>query len=137
MRSVTLFGSLVMAGLAFGCGGGGSSPTAPKGSTTTTTGGGPASASVSVAEYSFTADTVTVKAGAAVIWTNNGTVAHTATADGGAWDSGQLSSPTGGGAYGGGSAGASYSTTFTSAGTYAYHCANHPTLMTGVVIVTP
>ena len=135
MRPVTLFGSLVMAGLAFGCGGGGSSPTGTK--TTGGTGGGPASASVSVAEYSFTPDTVTVKAGAAVIWTNNGTVAHTATADGGAWDSGQLSSPTGGGAYGGGSAGASYSTTFTSAGTYAYHCANHPTLMTGVVIVTP
>ncbi len=136
MRFASLVSSALMAGLVFGCGGSkGGYPTA--GGTTTTTTGGPGAANVSIVEYSFTPDTVTIKVGASVTWTNNGTVAHTATADGGAFDSGQLSSPTGGGAYGGGSSGGTYTNTFGTAGTYTYHCANHPTTMKGTVVVTP
>jgi len=80
-----------------------------------------------------------VKAGTQVTWMNNGRVAHTATADGGAFDSGQLSAASGGGGYGGygGTSAGSYSYTFSTAGTFAYHCANHPTQMKGIVIVTP
>ncbi len=111
-------------------GGGGGTPPPPPPTTSTT-------ASVSIADYSFTPASLSIKAGTTVTWTNDGAVAHTATADGGAFDSGQLSSPSGGGGYGGGSAGGSYSYTFSMAGTYAYHCANHPTTMKGTITVTP
>ena len=135
MRLGLVLGSALTAALAMGCGASGS--VNPTGGTTSTTGGN-TPGEVSIMEYSFTPDTITVKVGTSVVWTNNGTVAHTATADSaGGFDSGQLSSPTGGGAYGGGSAGQSYSFMFSSAGTYAYHCQNHPTKMKGVVIVTP
>ena len=140
MRLGLLVGGALVTGLVSGCGGGSSSYPTSNGTTTTTT-NTPAAASVLIAEYSFTPDTVTVKAGAMVTWTNNGSIAHTATADGGGFDSGQLSAASGGGGYGGGYGGGtnagSFSFTFGTAGTYAYHCANHPTQMKGVVIVTP
>ncbi len=97
----------------------------------------PAAAShVTIAEYSFTPDTVTIAAGKAVRWTNAGTLAHTVTSDSGAFASAQLAPP-GSDAYGGMTAGAVYQRTFPNAGTFPYHCMNHPTLMQGVVIVTP
>ncbi len=137
MRLGLLLGGTLVAGLAWGCGGSSSMPTSGGTTNTTTTTTGPAPAYVSIAEYAFSPDTVTVKAGAQVTWTNNGTLAHTATADSGAFDSGQIAAPTGGGAYGGGTAAGSFSFMFATAGTYAYHCTNHPTQMKGVVIVTP
>ena len=118
-----------------GCGGGSSY-------TTGTTGGGGGGggmngnvASVAIVDYGFSPDTITVKVGTTITWSNTGAVAHTSTSDGGLWDSGQLASPTGGGAYGG-SAGGSFAHTFGAAGTFSYHCANHTT-MTGAVVVTP
>ncbi len=136
MRLGLVMGSTLAACLAFGCGGGSGGGYPTSGGTTSTT-TGPAPASVSVGEYYFSPDTITVKAGGQVTWTNTGSVAHTATADSGAFNSGQLSAPSGGGAYGGSSNGGSYTFLFATAGTYAYHCANHPTQMKGVVIVTP
>src|SRR5258708_19982576 len=50
-------------------------------------------ATVTIAEYSFTSDTVTIAAGTAVRWANGGTVAHTVTSDSGAFASGQLAQP--------------------------------------------
>ena len=91
---------------------------------------------VTIAEYSFTPDTVTVAAGEAVRWSNAGTLAHTVTSDSGAFTSAQLAAP-GTDPYGGMTAGAVYQRTFPTAGTFPYHCANHPTQMKGVVIVTP
>ena len=141
MRLGSWMSSVVVAGLVFGCGGSGSSyMTASSGGGGTPPTPGPSSAVVSIADYSFTPDTVTVKVGTTVTWTNVGGVAHTSTADGGAWDSGQLASPTsGGGGHGGGggSAGGTYTTTFGATGTFTYHCANHPTTMKGAVVVTP
>jgi plastocyanin len=93
-------------------------------------------ATVTIAEYSFTADTVTIPAGEAVRWANAGTVAHTVTSDSGAFASGQLAQP-GMDPYGGMTAGATYQRSFAKAGKFPYHCSNHPTLMKGVVIVTP
>ncbi len=136
MRLGLLFGGTLAALLAWGCGGSSGMPTSG-GTTSTTTGSGPAPGAVSIAEYSFSPDTISVKAGAEITWTNNGTIAHTATADSGAFDSGQIAAPTGGGTYGGGSAAGSFTFKFATAGTFAYHCANHPTQMKGVVIVTP
>ena len=99
------------------------------------------SVGVTIQDFSFSPAAVTVKVGTPVRWTNNGPSAHTATSNSGTWDSGQLSSPTSGGPYGGGSAGGTYQYTFTAAGTYAYHCSNHPPSVypafTGTITVTP
>lgn len=101
---------------------------------------GPAPAHVvTIADYSFTPDTVTIKAGEAVQWDNTGPSAHTVTSDSTvavAFASGQLAGP-GTDPYGGMTAGAVYQRSFATAGTYPYHCSNHPTQMHGVVIVTP
>jgi plastocyanin len=82
MRLGLLFGSALVTGLALGCGGGSSYPTAGGSTTTTTT--TPTPDNVSIAEYAFSPETLTVKAGTQVTWMNGGSVAHTATADGGA-----------------------------------------------------
>lgn len=141
MKLGSLLSSVMVAGLLIGCGGSGGSgyptSTGNNGGNNGTPPVGPAAGNVSIIEYGFAPDTVTIKAGAMVTWTNDGTVAHTATADGGAFDSGQLSAPGGGGLYGGGTSGGTFSFTFSTAGTYDFHCANHPTQMKGTVIVTP
>ncbi|HZR22359.1 MAG TPA: plastocyanin/azurin family copper-binding protein [Vicinamibacterales bacterium] len=65
---------------------------------------------------------ITISQGMSVTWTNNDSIAHTSTANGGQWDSGTLAP------------GASFSKTFSSAGTFQYHCAIHPN-MVGTVTV--
>jgi len=59
-----------------------------------------------------------------VIWANDDGLQHTVTADGGAFDSGNI---------GGGEA---YSHTFSATGTFTYHCTIHPT-MVGTLVVAP
>lgn len=76
---------------------------------------------ITVSNFSFTPATLTVKAGTTVTWTNQDSVAHTATSDNGAFG-GAL--PPGG----------SYSFTFKTPGTYTYHCRIHPG-MTATIIV--
>jgi len=71
-----------------------------------------------------------------VVWSNGGASAHTVTADGGSFDSGQLASSSGTDPYGGMTAGGSYARTFNAVGTFSYHCSNHA-YMTGTVVVTP
>ncbi len=130
----------LMAGVA-ACSSGSTAPSGSNGSGSNGNGGssgsGPTTQVVSIADFSYTPTPLTVKVGTSVEWTNTGGVAHTVTADDGSFISGQLASPTGGGAYGGGSAGGSYSRVFGTVGTYTYHCSNHPTLMMGTVTVTP
>jgi len=65
---------------------------------------------------------VAITVGGTVIWTNNDTVAHTSTADGGAWNSGSIA------------AGGTFSRTFSTAGTFAYHCAIHPGMIGTVTV---
>jgi plastocyanin len=78
---------------------------------------------VSIVDFAFQPASIEVPAGSTVTWTNSGAAAHTVTADNGAFDSGQLEP------------GASFSQTFTTPGTYTYHCEIHPR-MTGTVVVT-
>jgi len=59
-----------------------------------------------------------------VKWGNSDGTTHTVTADGAAFTSGNIGS------------GGSFTHTFTTAGTYNYHCSIHPT-MTGTIIVNP
>jgi plastocyanin len=78
---------------------------------------------VSIVDFAFQPASIEVPAGSTVTWTNTGGAPHTVTADNGAFDSGQLAP------------GASFSQTFTTPGTYTYHCDIHPR-MTGTVVVT-
>jgi plastocyanin len=81
-----------------------------------------ADADVAVANFAFDPQSVTVNVGDSVTWTNGDAEAHTATGDGGSFDTGSIAG------------GASASVTFDTAGTFAYICSIHPT-MTGTVVV--
>jgi YVTN family beta-propeller protein len=81
-----------------------------------------AAAKVSIAGFAFGPQTVTVKIGERVTWTNNDGAAHTVTFKDGSTSSKSLSP------------GDAFTRTFDRAGTYAYACSFHP-YMTGTVIV--
>jgi plastocyanin len=123
------------------CGGGDSSPTgADNGGTPPPPSGG---VNIEVRDYSFTPDSLTIKVGTTVQWVNQGPSTHHVVSDNGVWDAGQLTPPSGdGGDYGGGPTyGETYQFKFDQAGTYRYHCANHPLSaypnFKGVIVVTP
>jgi plastocyanin len=78
---------------------------------------------VTILNFAFGPQAVTVKAGTTVHWTNHDTEAHTVTSNAGAFGSPVLQP------------GASYSFAFTKPGTYRYHCTIHP-FMTGMVKVS-
>jgi plastocyanin len=73
-----------------------------------------------MSNMAFSPSDVTVAVGGTVTWTNNDSVAHTATGD--SFDSGSLAP------------GKSFSQTFTAAGTFPFHCSIHSG-MTGTVTV--
>lgn len=77
---------------------------------------------VTIEGLQFQPATVTVQVGDTVTWSNDDGVAHTATADGGSFDTGSISG------------GSSASQTFDTAGSFPYHCEVHPS-MTGTVVV--
>ena len=81
-----------------------------------------ASGSVTIRDFSFGPTAIAVHVGDTITWSNAGPTPHTATANDGAFDTGTLR------------AGQSGSHTFTSAGTFAYHCTLHP-FMRGTVTV--
>lgn len=66
---------------------------------------------------------VTVARGTRIRWVNRGLASHTATSNGGIWDSGLIAP------------GDAWARTFRKAGTFRYHCTLH-SAMTGVVVVT-
>ena len=77
---------------------------------------------VAIRDFAFSPRTVEIRVGDTVTWTNRDSVAHTATARNGSFDTGLLAE------------GASGSVRFTAAGTYRYVCTPHPE-MTGTVVV--
>jgi plastocyanin len=72
----------------------------------------------------FTPNPISINVGGTVTWTNNGSVSHTSTSNTGAWDTGVIAPGT-----------TSAAVTFNTAGTFAYHCAIHPS-MTGTIVVS-
>jgi len=96
---------------------------------------------VTIKEFSFSPSTMQIKAGTTVTWTNNGAMSHTTVSDNGVWTSATLAPPSGGGGYGGGTAGQSFPFTFNTPGTYSYHCSLHPPAQypafVGTITVTP
>ncbi len=89
-------------------------PAAAQGAVTTT--------SVAIANFAFSPAVITVKAGAAVTWTNRDEDAHTIAIRGA-----RASEPL--------QNGETYTHTFAQPGTYAYICSIHP-FMHGMVVVT-
>ncbi len=77
---------------------------------------------VTIANFAFSPDTLTVKAGTTVKWTNKDSTAHTVTADDGSFDSGTLNP------------GMTFSFTFKQAGTVSYHCTIHPNMKAKIVV---
>ena len=86
----------------------------------------PSGTSVSIGEYFFSPQDISIHVGDNVTWTNNGAISHTVTsnATGGPMNSALLGP------------GQTYTVHFTVAGVYNYHCSIHPTMMWGTVTVT-
>jgi len=89
------------------------------GSSMNNTGNGPR---VNIQNFSFSVASLSVASGTMVTWTNNDNTAHTVTADDGSFNSGNIAS------------GQTYTRTFTSVGTFPYHCSIHPMMKAAVVV---
>jgi len=79
-------------------------------------------ASVDMKNFEFAQPVVTIKKGDKVMWTQKDSVPHIVTSDTGLFDSPSLKN------------GETFEYTFTEAGTFTYHCTNHP-YMKGKVVV--
>jgi plastocyanin len=125
MNVRTVLGAVLLL-MSFGCGGSTSSPTSPTlPSLPPLTSGPSVSIVVGATVLTTTAyapNPVNVAVGTSVTWINNDTTTHTSTSDGGTWDSGPLAP------------GRTFRRTFTSVGTFTYHCSLHPG-MVGTVTV--
>jgi alcohol dehydrogenase (cytochrome c) len=73
-------------------------------------------------DYAFAPKRVSIARGSSITWTNSGDQEHSATAQGGAWDTGLLKP------------GESASLTFDTAGTYIYYCLPHPWMLGQVMV---
>jgi len=82
--------------------------------------GAAAAAGVAIHDFAYGPSSISVRAGEAVTWVNEGPADHTAT--GGGFDTGRLAR------------GQSAAHTFATPGTFAYHCTLHP-FMKGTVTV--
>ena len=77
---------------------------------------------VTIEDFAFDPADLTVSVGDTVTWSNDDSAAHTATADGGSFDTGAIAS------------GGATSVTFSTAGTFTYHCSIHATMTARVVV---
>ena len=78
--------------------------------------------SVTISNMAFSPNRLTVKAGTTVTWVNDESMSHTVTSDNGAFGSGTLRQ------------GDTFKHTFSSAGTYPYHCNLHTGMKATVVV---
>ena len=78
---------------------------------------------VDIVEFTYQPDPVVVQVGGKVIWQNQDTAPHTATADDGSFDTGTIEK------------GKLGSETFKEAGTFTYFCEIHPTMHGTVEVV--
>lgn len=121
-RTVTLIAFAALAATFVGCGGGSSNSNPASPSNSSATGVSIVSGARLLTTTAFSPSPVVVAKGATVTWTNNDTITHDSTADGGMWNSGLISP------------GASFTTTMQTSGTFTYHCTIHPG-MVGTVTV--
>lgn len=113
MKTIALLAVLVASVLIAGCTQYTSNPTpTPTGTN-----------AVSIKGFAFNPSSLTVSVGTTVTWTNDDSVAHTVTSDSGSELTSAQIAP-----------GQSYSHTFSTAGTFSYHCAIHPSMKAQVVV---
>ena len=117
-RAAALLPVLAVAGLA-GCGGGGGADTATEAAPSASGGTGSA---VEIVDFAYKPADLTVAKGTTVEFTNEDSTAHTATAKGGAFDSGAIQP------------GKSSKVTLDQTGTFTYSCSFHP-FMKGTITV--
>jgi len=77
---------------------------------------------VAMQNMSFSITSLTVKGGTTVTWVNNDYTTHTVTADDKSFDSGDIAS------------GKSFTKTFSTVGTFPYHCIYHSTMKATVIV---
>jgi plastocyanin len=70
----------------------------------------------------FNPASVSVTAGTTITWTNKDAIGHTVTSDTGLFDSGTVA------------ASGTYQYTFSTAGTFSYHCKIHPGMTASVTV---
>jgi plastocyanin len=87
--------------------------------------GNPGTNQVFIENMSFTPSSLMISSSTTVTWTNKDTIVHTVTSDTGLFDSGNIL-PNG-----------SYSYTFTTSGTYSYHCKIHTGMTASVSVDIP
>jgi plastocyanin len=125
--------SALIAALVSGCGSYSSSgtakpanrvPSAPASTTPASAAAGPArsSATVDIKSFAYKPVTIAVKKGGRIRWTNSDTAAHTATADNRSFDTQTID------------IGKARTVTFTTAGTFPYHCDFHPFMKATVIV---
>ena len=95
----------------------------PPAATNTPAPGGTGTVDIAIKGFAFDPVSITIKVGTTVRWTNQDSANHTITSDSGVWDSGSIAQSE------------SYTRVFDTVGTFAYHCAVHPS-MKGTIIVT-
>jgi plastocyanin len=84
--------------------------------------GGPPASEVWIQGSAFNPVTLTVAVNTTVKWTNKDGITHTVTSDSNLFDSGNLSSN------------GTFPYTFTTKGTFTYHCNIHPMMMATVIV---
>lgn len=82
----------------------------------------PAPYNVAIKDFAFSPAVLKVPVGATVVWKNQDSAAHTATANDKTFDSGNLDN------------GKSFSFTFTKSGTFNYVCSYHPNMTASIVV---
>ena len=82
---------------------------------------------ITIQGFAFNPQSITVKVGTTVTWTDKDTVSHTVTSLSGpaSFNSGPLTA-----------SGGTFKFTFTQAGTYSYHCMIHPSMMASITVVS-
>jgi plastocyanin len=111
--------------LLLGCGSYSASPTtsrAPTATTSTASTSALADQAVTIANFAFSPQTLTIPKGTTAIWTNNDGTIHTVTSDNNVWDSGNLDP------------GKTFSYIFNQTGTFSYHCKIHSSMIAKVIV---
>ncbi len=80
---------------------------------------------IDIKNSAFNKNVITIPVNTTVTWINFDSIIHTVTADGGSFNSGNLSRNQ------------SFSFTFKVPGTYAYHCNQHPSMKGSIIVTAP
>ena len=114
---------LLIAVVGVGCGSDTDQPTRPRAaSPSASQGTAPSDGAIAIEDFKFVPEEVTVDVGTTVTWTNKDAAPHTATADDGSFDTGNLRKDD------------AKEVTFSKAGSFAYFCEFHKFMRAKIVV---